>query len=257
MRHIRMSMVTVLVMVLIVFTAAYAEETSVSGSASADIMSNYVWRGQKLSNAYVIQPAVGISYGAFGASIWGNYDSDKLETTSGTESDHGEFNEVDFTLSYSRTVGDFTVGGGYIYYAFDGANDTQEVYLTGAYNGMLSPTLTVYYDYDEGNGAFIIASAGHSFELPRKMSLNLGASASYNIKNKIMGFDEDGDEFSNFYNGELTSSLDIPLTDHISITPKIAYSFPISNDAEDAISAISDDNDRDIVYGGINITLSF
>ena len=235
----------------------HAEEPAVSGSVSADIMSTYVWRGQTLSNAFVIQPAVSVSYGVFGASIWGNYDSDKVETTSGSDSGHGEFNEMDFTLSYARTVSNFTVGGGYIYYAFDGANDTQEVYLSGTYNGMFSPALTVYYDYDEGNGAFVIASVSHAFDLPQKMSLKLGASASYNIRNKIMGVDEDGERFSNFYNGELTSSLVIPLTDHISVTPKVAYSFPLSSEAKDAISAISNDNKKDIVYGGINLTLSF
>lgn len=244
-------------MSLFLFSAAYAEGTGVSGSASADVMSNYVWRGQKLSNALVIQPAVNITYGVFGAGIWGNYDSDRVEATSGSDSGHGEFNEFDLTLTYARTVGDFTVGGGYIYYAFDGANDTQEVYLSGAYNGMLSPAVTVYYDYDEGDGAFIIASVGHVLDLPHGISLKVGASASYNIRNKIMGFDDDGDRFSNFYNGELSSSLGIPVTDHISVAPKIAYSFPLSNEAEDAISAVSDDGKKDIVYGGINITLSF
>jgi hypothetical protein len=85
----------------------------------------------------------------------------------------------------------------------------------------------------------------------------LGASASYNINNKIMGFDEDGNDFSNFYNGELSAGLSIPITKAISITPKVAYSFPLSDDAEEAIKNISDDGDKDILYGGINVTLSF
>ena len=72
-----------------------------------------------------------------------------------------------------------------------------------------------------------------------------------------MGFDEDGDDFSNFYNAELSSSLNIPVWKAITVTPKIAYSFPLSNDAEDAIEGISDDGDKDIFYGGVNITLSF
>lgn len=96
---------------------------------------------------------------------------------------------------------------------------------------MLKPTLTVYYDFDEGNGAFIIASIGHSFEVPKGIALNLGASASYNINNKVMGFDKDGKDFSNFYNAELSSALSIPVYKAITITPKVAYSFPLSNDA--------------------------
>ncbi len=251
--------IIIAVFVLIsVFSAGnvYAGEPAVSGSASVDIMSNYIWRGQKLSNSWVVQPAVGITYGGFGASIWGNYDSDRSEAGSAS-SGHGEFSEVDFTLTYSRSFDTLTLTGGYIYYAFDGANDTQEVYLTASYNTLLSPALTVYYDYDEGNGAFIVASAGHAFSLPKDILLKLSAYASYNMRNKVMGLNDDGDRFSNFYNAEISSSLTIPITKAISITPKIAYSFPLSGDAKEAIGSVSDDGRKDIVYGGLNFALSF
>jgi hypothetical protein len=51
--------------------------------------------------------------------------------------------------------------------------------------------------------------------------------------------------------------LNIPVYKAITVTPKIAYSFPLSDDSEDAIKSISDDGDKDIFYGGINVTLSF
>jgi hypothetical protein len=234
--------------------SAHAEDIKTAGYASADVMSNYVWRGQKLSNSWVIQPSVGITYGVFGANIWANYDSDaKIDEGDG----HGEFNETDLTLSYTRSLNKWTFGAGYIYYALNNANDTQELYLSAAYDTLLKPSLAVFYDFDEGNGAFLVASIGHSFDVGKGLNLNLGASASYNINNKVMGFDEDGDDFSNFYNAELSSSLNIPVWKAITATPKIAYSFPLSNDAEDAIEGISDDGDKDIFYGGVNITLSF
>ena len=151
----------------------------------------------------------------------------------------------------------WTFGAGYIYYALNAANDTQEVYLSASYDTLLKPTLTAYYDFDEGNGAFIVASIGHSIEVAKGINLNLGASASYNINNKVMGFDKGGDDFSNFYNAELSSSLNIPVWKAITVTPKIAYSFPLSDDAKDAIKNISDDGDKDIFYGGVNVTLSF
>ena len=169
----------------------------------------------------------------------------------------GNLTETDLTLSYTRSLDKWTFGAGYIYYALNNANDTQELYLSAAYDTLLKPSLAVYYDFDEGNGAFLVASIGHSFDVGKGLNLNLGASASYNINNKVMGFDEDGDDFSNFYNAELSSSLNIPVWKAITVTPKIAYSFPLSDDAEDAIEAISDDGDSDIFYGGVNITLSF
>jgi hypothetical protein len=232
----------------------YGEEIKTSGYVSADVMSNYVWRGQKLSNSWVVQPSVGITYGVFGANIWANYDSDaKIDEGDG----HGEFNETDITLNYSRSIDKITLTAGYIYYALNNANDTQELYLSAGYDTLLKPTLTLYYDYDEGNGAFLVASISHSFEVSKDIALNLGASASYNINNKVMGFDQDGKDFSNFYNAELSSSVSIPISKATTLTPKVAYSFPLSSDAKEAIKKISDDGDKDIFYGGINLTLSF
>lgn len=246
MRSLKTIFIALVFMFCFSISSLYAEEPKISGSASVDVMSNYVWRGQKLSNSWVIQPSVGITYGSFGANIWANYDSDRAEAT-----------ETDLTLNYSFSVNKFNFVAGYIYYALEGANDTQEVYFSANYDTLLKPALTIYYDYDEGDGAFILASICHSFGLSKDIALNLGASASYNINNKVMGFDSEGDDFSNFYNGELSSSLSIPISKAITLTPKIAYSFPLSNDAEEAIKNISDDGDRDIFYGGINLTLSF
>jgi hypothetical protein len=250
-----LSLVVVLTL-LVSVGSLYAEEAKTSGYASVDVISNYVWRGQKLSNSWIVQPSVSITYGGFGANIWANYDSDRAEATS-TDTGHGEFTETDLTLNYSLSMDKFNFVAGYIYYALEGANDTQEVYFSASYNTLIKPTLTVYYDYDEGNGAFVIASIGQSFELPKGIALNLGASASYNINNKVMGFDKDGKDFSNFYNAELSSSLNIPISKAVTLTPKVAYSFPLSSDAKEAIKKISDDGDKDIFYGGVNLTLSF
>ena len=256
MKNLKRVLLAAVVAVGILAGSVYAEEPKVAGFASVDVMSNYVWRGIKVSNSWVVQPSVGIGYGGFAANIWGNYDSDVAESTS-SSTGHGEMTEVDFTLSYTKSFDKLTLGGGYIYYAFDGFNDTQEVYATAAYDTLLSPALTVYYDYDEGNGAFIIASIGHTFKLPKDMGLKLGALASYNIENGIMGFDKDGDKFSNFYNAELNAALTIPLTKALSVTPKMAYSFAISNDAKDAMKGLANDGRHDILYGGLNLTLSF
>lgn len=254
MKNLRFFSITVLFTIICAFSSAYAGDIQTAGSASVDVMSNYVWRGQKLSNSWVVQPSVAVTYGVFGANIWANYDSDaKIDEGDG----HGEVSETDITLSYTRSLDKWTFGTGYIYYALNGANDTQELYLSASYDTLLKPTLAVYYDFDEGNGAFVQASIGHSLKVSKGINLNLGAFASYNVNNKVMGPDEDGDDFSNFYNAEISSSLNIPVWKSITVTPKIAYSFPLSDDAEEALEAFSDDGDKDIFYGGINIALSF
>ncbi|NOX20673.1 MAG: hypothetical protein GXO99_05350 [Nitrospirae bacterium] len=226
-----------------------AEEAKVSGSASVSVMSNYVWRGQKLSNSYVIQPSVGITYNNLGFNMWSNLDSDF--------NDDAEITETDLTVDYSFNIDNFGFDLGYIYYGLEGVNDTQEIFLSIAYDMFLNPTLTIYYDFDEGDGAFIVAAISESLPVINDLTLDLSASVSYNMNNKIMGFDSSGDDFSNFYNGEITASMSIPVTDSISIDPMLSYSFPLSNDAEDALQAISNDGDDDIIYGGFTVNIGF
>jgi hypothetical protein len=246
MKALKLFVLALMIMSTFSVSSLYAAETETSGYASVDFMSTYVWRGQKLSDSWVIQPSVGITYGGFGANLWANYDTDL-----------NEHNETDLTLNYTFSVDKFSFDAGYIYYALDGADDTQELFFSAAYDVLFNPTLVLYYDYDEGQGAFIIASIDHSFDLGKNIPLDVGASASYNINNTVMGADEEGNDFSNFYNGELYASVTFPVTKAFSITPKTAYSFPLSTDAKEAISNISYDGDKDIFYGGINLTLSF
>lgn len=228
------------------FAVAAHAEVEKSASADVSVMSNYVWRGQKLSEDWVVQPSVSLGYGGFSANLWANYDGDAEEHT-----------ETDYTLSYSHSLGKVGLEAGYIYYALDGVPDTQELYLSASVDVLLQPSLAVYVDVDEGDGAFVVASIGHSFALPQDMSLSLGASMSYNVDNKVMGPGEDGAEFSDFYNGEISASLSIPVTEDISVTPMLAYSFPLSDDSEFALESISFDSDDDIVYGGVTVGISF
>lgn len=67
----------------------------VTASIGADVVSSYVWRGQKLDGVS-IQPSMGLEWGGLSLSAWGS---------SGFSSGLGE---VDFTLAYS--VGGLTVG---------------------------------------------------------------------------------------------------------------------------------------------------
>ena len=99
------------------FGSISAEAAETSGSASVDVMSSYMWRGFELYEDAALQPSAGITYGGFGANLWADYNTDP-----------GEAVETDLTLNYSFSVDKFSFDAGYIYYALDGAEDTQEVY---------------------------------------------------------------------------------------------------------------------------------
>lgn len=72
---------------------SYAGEP-VTASIGSDIVSTYLWRGQKLDDA-AIQPSMSLDWGGFSVGAWGSVGL------------QGDYKEVDLSLAY--TVGGFTV----------------------------------------------------------------------------------------------------------------------------------------------------
>ena len=231
--------------------AAHAEEAAGKGYASAALASRYVWRGQTLSEGLVVQPTVGITLGGFAANLWSNVDLDNSE-----EDDDGiVMNETDLTLSYTMPIGPVNATAGFIHYDFDGG-DTQELYLTCALATLLNPTLSLYYDIDEGEGGFAVLGASHAFPVG-PVSLTAGGSLGFNLGDEAMGVDADGDAFTGLYYGELSLATSIPLFKNVSLDPRIAYSTALGDDGEFAIESISADGKKDLFYGSIAITAAF
>ncbi len=248
MRIMKKRFITVLVVLVVAMLAPVcAMAIDVSGTAAVDILTNYVWRGQQLSDDHgVVQPSLEASYRGVTMNFWANEDLQNSQHT-----------ETDLTLSYSREIEKVSLDVGYIYYALDGFDDTQELYLTVAYDIIGSPSITYYGDFDEGRGGFLVLAIGHSVDLPHGMTLNGGFSASVNFHNAIMGLDRKGQRFTNFYNGEVSASLAIPVTKHFSIEPKVAYTFAFNTDAQAALRSTSLDGDDYTVYGGVGLSYSF
>jgi hypothetical protein len=240
MKNLRIVILVVILTLTVPVAGLKGAETS--GNASVDVMSSYMWRGFEIHEDVAVQPSVGINYGGFGANLWADYDTEAKEAI-----------ETDLTLNYSFSVERFSLDAGYIFYALEGAEDTQEVYLSVGYDMLLSPAVAVYYDFDEGDGFYLDASIGHSFALPKDLSLDLGALVSYNGDSEYSIGD-----YSDFHHGEVSASLSIPLNDAISIAPMLAYSFALSDESEAAIESLSAGGDEsDFFYGGLNLTLSF
>lgn len=237
----KISLIMSLMFVLVIITFNANAETKKSASASVDVMSSYMWRGFELHENPAIQPSVGITYGDFGINLWSDYNTKTKEAA-----------ETDLTLNYVFSMDKLSFDIGYIYFGLDNATDTQEIYISAAYNMFLSPSLTVYYDFDEGDGTFIVASIGHDLAVGDDMTLSLGASASYNADSAYsIG------TYNDFHNADISAALSIPINKDISITPMIAYSTDLSNDAEAAIEGLSADTESEFIYGGVNLALSF
>ena len=165
---------------------AFAEEVpapdepglgGLSVGLSADLYTKYVWRGILLTDDPVVQPSITLSKGGFSANVWASIDSTDINEGNGAE---WRTQEIDYTFSYGTTVCDsISLEAGVIFYTFSGFDSTQEVYASIGFDAPLSPTLTVYYDFDEVDGFYGTLGVGHDYEVGENLTLSASASLGY------------------------------------------------------------------------------
>ena len=255
----------------------FAEEERPTGDLTVSALSQYLSRGYELSrNSVVIQPSMTIGYKGFTANLWGNLDTKPYSPAGASYT--GTWNETDFTLSYTKTVGLFNIGGGYTYYSLaamnkDAAdrNDSQELFASVSLNTLLSPTLTIYKEIDHYRNWYFQLGISHVVELNKIISLKLAASAGYLLSTDADTYPKfDGnalpttDKFSNFHDGLVSASLPVKVTDHITVTPAISYVFPLTGDAKDEMKGLGlqgtaspADRESSFLYGGVSVSFSF
>ena len=253
--------------IFIVCTVTIGNSLAESGKPAAEaqvaVLSKYVWRGFELSkDSLIIQPSLAVSYKGFGMNLWSNLDT-KFDDTNPATSDESSLNETDLTLSYGTEFGILSLGAGYVYYGLDGMSDSQELYFSMGANTLLSPTVTIYREVAYTPAWYVSFGISHSFELPKNISLDLGASAGYYYSDDDTFVEIDdsltptADKYRSFHDGLLTISLNIPVGEYVTISPNISYSFPLAGKADNLISSSSYDGDSDFFYGGITVSFAF
>ena len=267
---------------------AAAEEEKPTADFSVSALTKYVWRGyEQTRDGIVIQPSLTVGYKGFSANIWGNLDTRPYSATPGV-SYPSTWTETDYTLSYSKTFGPVTPTIGYIYYGLEAPNNqstpplpAQEFFVSMALNKLLTPTLTVYHEFDHYYDWYFLLGISHTIEFNKIISLKLAASGSYllstyadanlyRVNSSYGGYPKFNDQyqptnqcFSNFHDGIVTISLPIAPAKYITISPTISYTFPLSNDAKYEIQARGLQNtspgnrDSSFIYGGLNLDFSF
>jgi opacity protein-like surface antigen len=226
-------------------------EDSVSGDVYLGMYNKYLFRGIDLSNnRWVSQFGADLSYKGFTLSYWSNLLTKGFDgNPDGFKA--GDITETDITLNYAFTPIDllsFNVGN--TFYSLEGSNDTNELYLKTTANTLLSPTLSIYWDYDQAHyaGLFYTLSVSHSFELAKKLGLDLGALVSYNQSNWSTSLNEDDNTWHNY---ELSAGLNYSITDKLSAAANYTYSNALSHKAR-IVSGVSDES----LYG-VHATYSF
>ena len=147
-----------------------------------DFSSRYIFRGFDLNpdNKPVIQPSITCALGSSGLSVnlWGSFSFENKT-----------LHETDITLSYDFTgLKNVSLSVGFIHYGWYFSEDfsfkdhtTQEFYITAGLPGvLLKPTLSLYYDINNGDGFFASLGIGHGLKLSKEIALDLSASLNYN-----------------------------------------------------------------------------
>ena len=136
-------------------TSANAQDKEIETDISADIVSQYIWRGQDLGEVS-LQPTLGVSYKGLSLTSWGSVGLKSID----------EAKELDLTLAY--TTGGFNIG--ITDYWFNAGGDPKNRYFK--------------YDSHSTNHVFE-ANIGYDFD---KFSLqwytNIAGNDGYNKKGK-------------------------------------------------------------------------
>ncbi|MFO7831434.1 MAG: hypothetical protein R6V18_05560 [Desulfuromonadaceae bacterium] len=237
-----------IILATMLFSAALCSTASaveVSGGAYVGFYDKYLWRGFDLSGSEpVMQGGVDLSAGSMTLSYWTNL---QLNTDDATGLDAGDASETDIVIDYSTDINDMlSLSAGNIFYQLDGMEDTNELYLSLGLNTLLSPTFSIYYDWDKADetGLFYTVDVSHSIDLADSLSLGMGALVSYNQSS-----DYSVGDYDELHNYELSASLDYAIDANYSISASVMFSDGISDEAEDAI-------DSEVV-SGVSVAFSF
>jgi hypothetical protein len=218
--------INITIFILIIACDAQAKKIKIDSDISINTSYNYVWRGQLITSGVAIQPTIGSIIGGVGARMWENFDINSAEVT-----------RNEFRLSYVTQSESLKFSVGTVFYARSILDDTMEVYVTIGEFSQLNTSITIYYDFLKGNGAFISTSYQHTFG--EVTQLNVKGSLNINIGDKVMGFDSSGAAFTGLYNVELSFYSDLPLSEAISFRPNGGISLPLGPAASAAISSLS------------------
>jgi hypothetical protein len=257
-------------------------------SGDAAVVSKYIWRGQRLTNDWSLQPAMTLSVKGFSFNAWGTIDlaavneGDALPipenplAPTGASGLKGKFSEIDYTFSYKPTYKSATFDVGTITYTFPERSEmfgtTTEIYggVTFAVTG--NPSAKLFVDVDEttagggDRGLYFLLSAGQSIPLnhPVFPSLDLSGSLAFantGFANFFYGADESG-----VHDTAITVGLPIVLGKGWTAKPFFTYSALIQgfrdqqflDPRKDYLGTAGTPKDSaDTVWGGVNLNLTF
>ncbi len=252
MKKILFSVLTLLIMISTALPALALGPVDVD--ADLTYMSKYVWRGMVANPEAVLQPSFSANILGIGFGFWGNMNLTDFSGFSDLSENGGKFTEIDYVASYGLPLPLVDLNFGLIYYDFPNSDvpSTAEAFISGSVGILLSPTLSIYYDFKENDGAYVNAGISYPVTLAPEVDLDLGASLGYGDN----GYNKSyfGVESSGMTDFLLTASIPFNPIPFFTITPSVNYSTQIG----DYKTATDDaDGDSDAIFYGLSVSFSF
>ncbi len=160
-------------------------------TGQVDLASRYIWRGFDLlpDNHAAIQPSFTADLGksGFSLNIWSSFALAQRGMLKYSD-------EIDLTLSYKFAMPEgWDLSAGFTHYGYWFAEDfrfkdstSQEVYVTAARTDLpLSPTLSLYYDFNLGSGLYMTVGGSHELKVNEKVSVKAGGLIGFNSRQYI------------------------------------------------------------------------
>ena len=239
----------------------YASTSAAFGPLDAEaglgIFSKYVWRGMLATDGAVVQPEASASLLGFELGFWANMD---LDDANGL---NGEFNEIDYIMAYELALPLLELEAGLIHYAFPHSevSGTTEVYAAAAAKVLLNPSLTLFYDLDEVDAAYLSAGVSHGVPLSPMADLKFSATLGYGTKDYVhyyFGAGAAAKAAPSFGSGptDLLLGLEVPYhpVPLFTVSGGVFYS-TLLGDASDAVDSAG--GDKDTLYFGVSAQVAF
>jgi hypothetical protein len=267
--------------------ATAAEEEKPTADLTVSALNLYYSKGVASSrHSVVIQPSMTVGYKGFSVCLWGNLDTNPYPLSNPNGKNVGNWTETDVTLAYNKTFGIVNTGLSYGYNGNANAavptadgRDQHDLGMTLGLTTLLNPTLNVYYMFDNSQRWYFMFGVGHTVELSKMISVKLGATAAY-MASDVKPTDPDAgatrnksdssgnslpERYNNFLDGVVSLSLPVKVTKYFTVTPAIAYAFPLGEDAKNYMKTNSftdasmrfSDKPGTFIVGGISASLSF
>jgi hypothetical protein len=239
-----MKKLIILIIVLAACTPLLAQD-ELKLETRFDFYSQYVWRGQSVTDDPVFQPSVSALYRNFTFSAWGN-----LETTK-VNDNRWKFTETDFTIDYSnyfsKEMPKIGYSFGLINYDFPNTDfdNTTELYAGINVEMFLNPYVKVFRDIDEVDGTYV------SVGISESLWLGLEGAASLGWGDR--GYNDSYWGTSSSKANDLVLSISRPIEfKGMEITPSLSYIKLMDKD----LGSIGNDG-NDIVIFGFSLSKKF